>query len=70
MNGHPTGLELDTAHSVVVTEHPFQPDHRGWWGLCSHVDEAGNRCRLAESAHAKTAIGHPAHGAPGGRSLA
>lgn len=52
----------DTAHSAVVTSHPFEPrDPSQPWGLCKV-------CRLAESTHATTtlrreeiceACGHP-----------
>jgi hypothetical protein len=46
---------------AIVTDHPFQPDKRGWWSLCRKrrpymTDATPRFCHLAESAHATTTV--------------
>jgi hypothetical protein len=48
---------------AIVTDHPFQPDKRGWWSLCEFRDAIYGEgqpylrpCHLAEYAHATTTV--------------
>lgn len=52
---------LDTAHSVTVTDHVFDPAPGEWWSLCRAIVASpsssyphGRPCGLGQAAHAET----------------